>query len=181
MSGKRIKWTPEEDTELRAAYAKSSFKGRLLAIRALAERKGVAVYCCWNRARRIGCILLTNNHRRWSKPDEEILAAYAGKIPPSRIAKIMHRSEHAIHVRLSRMAISGQVKEKGYTRGDLADLMGMDERTLRALLKKYRMPTNLFGNFSESAVQLWIWDHMEEMELRKFDQPWLKAMLRRAA
>lgn len=181
MSGKRIAWTTEEDTELRAAYAKSSFRGRLLAIRALAERKGIAVYCCQRHARKVGCVLLTNNCRRWSNADEEILAAYAGKIPPSRIAKIMHRSDHAIHQRMSRMSLSGQVRERGYTRKELADLMGMDERTLRALLKKYRMPTNLFGNFSESSVQLWIWDHMEEMELRKFDQPWLKAILRKVA
>ncbi len=55
------------------------------------------------------------------------------------------------------------------------------QHTLASLLKRFPMTTNLAGNFSEDEVQLWLWDHIEDLELRKMTQQRLKAMLQRAA
>lgn len=177
----KVSWTEEEDEELRRIYAMSHAGRSAAALRKLAVAKGVRLTHCRNRASTLGLARVAGGRRRWTQAEIENLRAYAGELTVRRIARILGRTESSVTCRLHLMELSGRAKDRGYLRYQLADLMGVDLETLRKLLKRFPMKTNVLGNFSESDVQLWIFDHLEELELRKFNQDWLKTMLKGAA
>lgn len=177
----KVSWTREEDEELKRIYAISHAGRSAAALRKLAARKLVRTSHCRTRARALGLTRVGGWRRGWTQAELENLRAYAGQRTARQIARILGRTEASVTCRLHLMKLSGQVKDRGYTRYQLADLMGIDLATLRGLVKRYPLKTNSLGNFSESDVQLWIFDHLEELELRKFNQDWLKSMLKGAA
>lgn len=181
MGSKRVHWTTEEDMELRRIYALSKAGQSSKGLAQLAQRKRCSKENCRKRAEILGIQRVAGAHRRWTALEIENLKQYAGRITTRKIARILGRSQEAVNVQLSRLEVSGRVKERGYTRVELGDLMGIDLDTLRAFLKRFPMPVNLLGNFAGSEVQLWIWDHLEDLELRKMNQAWLKSMLRKVA
>lgn len=177
-----IPWSEEDDAELRRIYAISSHGAASAALKAFAERKGIDRKACRNRAYKLHLTRVAGGHRIWTKTERENLHHYAGKIPAWKIAKILGRSDDSVKSQIYLMGLTARVEDRGYTRLQIAELMGVDlGYTLRKLLRKFPIRTNGLGNFSCSDVQLWIWDHLEEFELRKFNQEWLKAILRRAA
>lgn len=177
----KIRWLGEEDEELRRIYALSKAGPAAAALRRLAEQKGVAPRNCRDRAHHLGLSRTKLGRRRWTVKELEALKQYAGRITVGKIARLLRRTDDAVIQRLHRLALSGRVKERGYMRIELADCLGVDLETLRGLLKRFPLGENLLGNFKEDDVQLWVWDHLEDLELRKMDQAWLKAILRRAA
>jgi hypothetical protein len=180
-TGLKLQWTEEEDRELRRIYAMSRAGQSSAALRKLADRKGVKLERCRNRAATLGLSRVAGRHRRWTTVEDENLEAYAGRLPVRKIARILARTDEAIINRLHLRKLSGRVKDRGYMRTELAECLGLDIDTLRALLKRFPLEANLLGNFAEADLQLWVWDHLEDLELRKCNQAWLKAMLRRPA
>ena len=183
MSGRtRVEWTEEDTEELRRIYSISNAGRAARAIHEFALRKGIRAAQIRRRARTLGFARIAGEHRPWTQAERENLRTYVGRLPIYRIAKILARSPDAVDREITRQRLSRRVRERGYTKTELADLLGVDrDRTLREMLTRWPMKANLFGNFSQQEVQLWVWEHLEEIELRKCNQPWLKGLLKEAA
>jgi len=178
----RISWSAEDDAEIRRIYAISSHGLAAAALKKFAMRKGVRTRECRRRARMLGIVRVRRNHRPWSEVEDENIRQYAGRLPVWRIAKILGRSEESVICRMHLLEQSARVKDRGYTREELAQLMGIDRGdTLRLLLQRWPIKVNSLGNFAPCEVQMWVFDHLEHLELRKFDQTFLKAMIRECA
>lgn len=178
----KAEWTEEEISELRRIYGISSPGAAARALAEFSRRKGLSPTRVRRRARTLGFARIAGEHRPWTQAERENLRAYVGRLPVYRIAKILARSPDAIDREITRQKLGRRVRERGYTKTELADLLGVDQdRTLRQMLLRWPMKANLFGNFSQHEVQLWIWEHIEEIELRKCNQPWLKGILKEAA
>lgn len=180
MSG-WIQWTAEEDEAIRQAYAQGLYARHTAAVKALATRKGTSVRQVRYRACKLGLTRHLRGNKPWKPDEEKQLRELGGKVSTTYIAKLLGRSVASVSVRLSRMELKGRVVERGYTRYELCDLMGINNRTLQTLLEKRPMTPNRFKNFSRAEVQMWIFDLLEVLELRRFDQDFLKQMLKGAA
>jgi hypothetical protein len=179
---KPVVWTAEEEAELKRIYAISIAGRAARAIHELAKTKGISAAQVRRRARTLGFARVAGEHRPWTQAERENLRAYVGRLPVYRIAKILARSPDAVDREITRQRLSRRVRERGYTKTELADLLGVDrDYTLKVMLGRWPMKSNLFGNFSQEEVQLWIWEHLEEIELRKCNQPWLKGLLKEVA
>ena len=174
-----VEWTAADDEELRAAYAQGLFARHTLAVRTLATRMGITVKRVQHRARRLG--LTGQRGRPWTSAEDAKLRTWAGKVSAARMAKQLNRSVTAVQIRLSRLDLKERVEERGYRQYELYELMGITERTFLKLLEIRPMERNRFHNFSRAEVQLWIYDLLEHLELRRFDQEFLKRMLKGAA
>jgi hypothetical protein len=179
---KPITWTAEEDAELRRIYSLSSAGLAAAAMKKLAASKAVPSYAIRQRAGRLGISRTLGRHRRWTEAELDNLKAYAGRISVRRIARILARTERSVRHMIETLEMSARARNRGYTRLQLSELMGIDiDCTLKTLIMRHPMKMNEFGNFSEAEVALWLWEHMDEIELRKCDQLWLKRMLKEAA
>lgn len=177
----RVEWTEGDTEELRRIYSLSHAGRAARAIHELALRKGIRAAQVRRRARALGFARIAGEHRPWTQAERENLRAYVGRLPVYRIAKILARSPDAVDREITRQRLSRRIRERGYTKTELADLLGVDrDRTLKEMLARWPMKANLFGNFSQAEVQTWFWDHLEEIELRKCNQPWMKALLKEA-
>ena len=174
-------WTGEEDAELKRIYAISSAGRSARAIRDFAARKGISPSQVRRRARTIGLARIAGEHRPWTAAERENLKAYVGRLPIYRIAKILARSPDAVDREISRQRMSRRVRERGYTKTEFAELLGVDSSTLNAMLDRWPMEKNALGNFAKSEAALWLWEHIDHIELRKCDQCWLKEILKEAA
>lgn len=177
----RIQWTPEDDDELRRVYSISSASRAAVALEKLATAKHISRRRCWERACLMGLSRADGRGRRWTQAEDENLRAYAGRLTVRRIARVLGRTDYSVIARMDHLELSARVRDRGYTRGELSDRMGLDRDGLRKLLENWPMTTNLIGNFANADVQLWIFEHLEELELRRMDQSWLKRILKEAA
>ena len=176
---RKVQWTAEEDAELKRIYSLSSAGQAAAAIVRLASAKAITPNQVRWRARKMGITRVVGSRRPWSQAERENLKAYAGRISANRIANILGRSVNSVKIEIRRQQLSRRVRERGYTRGQLADLLGIDRGSpLSDLLMRFPMKTNPFGNFSKDEVALWVYEHMEHIEFRKCDQSWLKEMLK---
>lgn len=97
MSGPKVPWPPEDDAELRKAYAIADHLQASAAMHRLAKRKGVVIERLHSRARTLGIGRVCRAHRDWTQAEIENLEQYAGPdIPPSAFAGaiILGASEH---------------------------------------------------------------------------------------
>jgi DNA-binding CsgD family transcriptional regulator len=177
----RLQWTAEEDQALRDAYAQGLYARHTVAMKALAVRKGTSVSRCRYRALKLGLTRHQRGGKPWTATEQKMLREMAGKFSASRIALKLGRSVAAVNMCMSRLELQGRVINRGYRRYELCALMGITERTFYALLKDRAMERNRFGNYSKAEVQMWIFELLEQLELRRFDQDFLKQMLKGVA
>lgn len=171
-------WTPELDAELRRIYAIPHAARKAIALRRIAESVGISTRRFHRRAASLG---LARSKRRWTDAEVHNLRQFAGIKTPYQIARILDRTVESVHMQLYLLHLSGRVRGQGYGIYELADLLGVASHTLNSKLQRWPINRNVHGRFWESDVQLWLWEHLDDFDLRPMNQAWLKKMLKEVA
>ncbi len=119
----KYEWTSTRDQLLRDAYA-SKKTGR---IRRVAHALGWPV---WVVKRRANALELCHKPQRpWTIADQRFLLDHAGRWPLARLARRLHRSQNAVHLKLCRLQIAQRFRD-GYTLSDVALGFGVDDHVV---------------------------------------------------
>jgi DNA-binding CsgD family transcriptional regulator len=177
---RRIAWTPEIETKIRTAYAMSSKHAKATALRRIAFDHEMDVANIYDRAQTLGIQKVTGMRRPWTEAEVQNLTYYAGKVPLKRIAAILGRSLNSVAHRMRLLKLSSAIVDRGYTRAELADVMGIAPATVAGWIQRKKLALNLCGLINETEVVNFLCENLEELELRQMDQCWLKQILRMA-
>lgn len=172
---------PADDEELRRIYSLPCRTDRVLALRKFAESKSKTPRICSNRAVVLG---IASSRRRWSDAEYRNITRYAASHPPRAIARIVGRSERSVKRELLLLRKLGRVRSDGYTVHMLAGFMGINPETLARLVQRWPMNGRKWSKwqkFPSCDVQVWLWEHIDDLDLRPMDQVWLKRMLKEVA
>lgn len=172
----RMIWTPEQDAELKRIYALASYGRRVAALKKFAQAQWTTSRNCSNRAVVLG---IARHWRPVTPTERQNIAMYAATKPPKVIAKILGRGERTICNEL-RLLRKPPIKD-GYSVEALADLMGIQGETLAGLLKRWPIEKNKHQKLPSCDVQVWIWEHLDDLDVRPMSQGWLKRMLKEVA
>ena len=133
-------WRAEEDELLRKGYGAGA-AGKRNAIRELLKRHPEwPSSTIWKRAAKLGIAhkrAKRGEERRllrWSGDEDQKLLSLAGEKKPSVIAKMLHRSPHAVSCRLASLGKKARVHYDGYARRALAEELHMGRHTIQRLI-----------------------------------------------
>jgi hypothetical protein len=137
---RRCVWDVEDDEVLRKGYESGASEKRK-AIRTILNRHPEwPSSTIWKRAARLGLVTkrtMRGEERRllrWSEDDDRRLLSLAGEKKPGVIAKILHRSEHAVCCRLAWLGKRTRVHHDGYARRALAEELHMGRQTIQRFI-----------------------------------------------
>jgi hypothetical protein len=171
---KRV-WTAEQDAELRRIYAAGPRKCELtIEIRRLITSWRLPRQVIVRRANTLG-LKIMGGRSRWSAADDQFLREHHGEHQPSWLAKRLGRSYYGTICRLRALGLSGRMTE-GYSADDLERCFGVTARLVSkweslGWIKRHE------GRFSHTVVRRFIREHLQEIPLKRADEPWLKGML----
>jgi hypothetical protein len=140
LAMRRCVWGAEDDELLRRGYG-SGASGKRKVIRELLRRHPEwPSSTIWKRAAKLGLIAQRTRRgeerrlQRWSEADDRKLLSLAGEKRPGVIAKLLHRSEHAVRCRLAWLGKKTRVHYDGYARRALAEELHMGRHTIQRLI-----------------------------------------------
>jgi hypothetical protein len=175
MLRKKYNWTPEIDTRLRDIYATSASRRQFTAsIRTLMAESGISRAMLHSRAARLGLRFISK--RNWTHYEDQWLADNAGKLPIRRMAVILGRSKESISCQMQRLELSERW-ESGYSIQALAGLLGCSEITVKSWQRRGWLIMR-YGRFPARTVRDFLSWHLEEVNLRRADDAWIKRQLR---
>lgn len=167
---------PELLERLQLAYAANRWE-LSAAIRRLGKETGWPRWMFTAEARRRGWGRL-HVCKRWTIAEEDYLREHLGGMAVSAIARRLHRSVESAQDKARALRLSMRVRD-GYTLEDLGEVFGAPAYRVRSwarrgLLGKWP-PTN--GRVDDHTVVRFIMRHGNEIDLRRVEQVWFKAMV----
>jgi hypothetical protein len=166
--------TRDREDQLRQAYKRARTKPELSQeITRLASSWGVPRSTITNQALKLGISLLS--WKEWTVEENAYLEEHAGEMSIKRIAKTLKRSPDSVKHQIHRLQLSGEVT-KGYSMRQLQELLGVKHTRVQMWLSKgwLRMEHE---RVTESSIQKFLFQRMDEYSFRNCDEPWLKGML----
>ena len=137
---RRRVWSPEDDQRLRKGYESGATEKRSVIRELLKRHPGLPSSAIWKRAASLGLVRKRSKRGeerrlyRWSEADDRKLLSLAGEKEVRIIARILHRSEHAIRCRLAWLGKKTRVHYDGYARRFLAEELHMGRQTIQRLI-----------------------------------------------
>jgi hypothetical protein len=137
---RRYVWGVEDDELLRKGYESGASEKRRVIRTILNRHPEWPSNTIWKRAARLGLVpkrARRGEERRllrWSEDDDRKLLSLAGEKKPGVIAKMLHRSEHAVCCRLAWLGKRARVHHDGYSRRALAEDLHMGRQTIQRLI-----------------------------------------------
>lgn len=188
IRGRRRKWISNEsiDRELRRIYHERLGKhgSEIPCLRSYGERIGWPKWALMRRARQLG--FGRTKELPWSDHELRVLRQWAWMNPKNIQKKLdqagFHRTETAIHLKLQRLRLKGNLQ--GYSATALAQCFGVDShcvtrwirlRYLKATLRQTDRTTQQGGDsffIQDHDVRAFILKHPTVFDIRKVDQLW---------
>lgn len=137
---RRYVWGAEDDELLRKGYESGASEKRKVIRELLKRHPEWPSNTIWKKAARLGLVpkrARRGEERRllrWSEDDDRKLLSLAGEKKPSVIAKILHRSEHAVCCHLAWLGERTRVHHDGYSRRALAEDLHMGRQTIQRFI-----------------------------------------------
>lgn len=137
---RRSVWSSEDDELLRVGYGAGAAEKRNAIQELLKKHPDWPSSAVWKRAAKLGIThkrTKRGEERRfqhWSEDEDQKLLSLAGEKRPSVIAKMLHRSPHAIRCRLAWLGKKTRVHYDGYARRALAEELHMGRHTIQRLI-----------------------------------------------
>ena len=181
---KRWLWTEAEIAELRRVYQTEPDRG---AINTLAQRLGKPRHIVCAQAAKQGLRAPRFASSPWSSAEEAILRNHAHRHPRTIARHLRHagfkRSETAIAVHRKRRCLDTTDPDH-YTAHALAQLMGVDGKTVTRWIEREGLPAKRRGTarseaqggdhwwINRRALRTWIASHAVLVDLRKVERFW---------
>lgn len=192
--GVKYRFTPEQDEEIRKAYAEQVNMRRAVIVRALAEKFGVPRWRVSRHALALGLLAVmrgVENTRFWSEKEKEIVRANT-HITLSNIRKKLKkagfdRSENAIKIFILRNI--GQKPKGHYSATSLAKLLGIDSHTIARWIRQRILKARHVGTMRKPQqggdsweigsedVREFLIKYVALVDFRKLDKFWLVELL----
>jgi hypothetical protein len=137
---RRCVWDAEDDELLRKGYESGASEKRKVIRELLKRHPEWPSSTIWKRAAKLRLVhkrARRGEERRllrWSEDDDGKLLSLAGEKKPGVIAKILHRSEHAVCCRLAWLGKRTRVHHDGYSRRALAEDLHMGRQTIQRFI-----------------------------------------------
>lgn len=182
---RRHSWTTELDALLERGYRTGPAR-RSAAIDCVQHLTGWPRHACWDRAHKLGLAHVCSMRlRRWSTTDDRLLVGLAGDKNVRTIAKKLNRSVAAVRTRLRRIKASSVRVRDGFTKTELARLVGRRPRTVQQwidlgwLRGRYEGKLRRDDTFriSESNFREFWRSHPEEVPLHRWSREGLEWLL----
>ena len=159
----RHRWTEEEDDVVRNNYA-----GTHASRDAIALRLGVTTYAVTGRVAKLGLAKITDR-QRWDPHQDERLRDLLEKHPPSRVAKLMKRSENSIVVRARRIGASRRDRFGWYTKAEVCQILGKDHKWVQRRIDDESLKASWHHGHQPQSKGMAAW-HIEQSALKDFLQ-----------
>jgi DNA-binding CsgD family transcriptional regulator len=170
---KRFHWTAELDEMLRRAYKQARSRRELSAsLDDMERRTGFSRPAILSHA---ADLCLNAPRKSWSQREMGLLAEVAGTLSKASIARKLGRSYWSVKGAFARLEFSARVVE-GFTREDVAGLLGVSPKTVRAWIKAGWLFVR-GGRITESSLRRFLCEHSEEYSLSRVDETWFKGMV----
>jgi len=174
---RKYHFTPELHDELRRAYCGRRHE-LTAALHKLAWQTGWPRDVLKREAQRLG-ITRASSQRAWSEADLAYVREKVGVVSVNQIARHLRRSKASVTAKAERLRLSRRPQE-GYTLTDLSEVFGESRHKVRRWMDR-----GLFGKVhkhggrrvTEKNVLRFIRDHYYEIDLRRVDDKWFKAMV----
>lgn len=137
---RRAVWSAEDDQCLRDGYGSGPSAKRQAISELLKRHPDWRPHLVWKRAAKLGLVRREGRRgeerrrSRWSENDDRILLNLAGDRRLGAIARILHRSEHAVCCRLASLGKRTRVQHDGYARRTLCQELHMGRATIQRLI-----------------------------------------------
>lgn len=178
-------WTEADLAELTRVYRAAPDRG---AINALARRLDKPRAVVTAKAMNLGLIVPRFAPAPWTAAEEDLLRQYAHLCPRRialRLRRAVHpaRSETAVAVRRKALHLDSADPDH-YTAGALAQLMGVDGKTVTRWIEREGLPATRRGTarvksqggdhwwISRRTLRTWIASHAQLVDLRKVERYW---------
>ena len=185
-SRRKYTHTDESDTLIRQAYHRWIEYGNRRSIPGVAAKLGWPKYVITKRGRELG--LARTKEKPWTPTEEAILEDWGWMSVP-RIARRVReagykRSETAIHLKMKRMKIKGNLD--GWCMRGLSQALGVDDKKIAVWIKRGFLKAKDTGVVvgknekvfvASKDVRHFILDHPDEIELARIDKFWLLSVL----
>ncbi|HTV07781.1 MAG TPA: hypothetical protein VMD97_01895 [Candidatus Aquilonibacter sp.] len=171
----KYSFTPERDALLREAYAqktRQALSEKLAAFRKLTNIPTESVK--W-RCRILG-LRFEAERKPWSSAELTLLLDMAGEHPVSAIAQRLGRTHNAVKLKLCKLGHSCRVSHDGFTVSELAVALGVHAATVNRWTMRGRMKP-YGGIYSTATVRRFLREHLQDLNLARCDQEWLKGEL----
>lgn len=175
-SFRKYHFTDATDKAIRVAYSDAtSRKDFSKRVEAICEVHGWPRHVIYFRAQTLG---LTNGFRNpWSAKDIGYLKLHAGTKSLDRIAQELGRSYESTKAQASALRLKTKVWT-GYSLRDVCELFSIHRRKLWDWSKLGWLTVDAEGRYTHAALQRFLRDHMDVIDLRRIEPNWLKETLR---
>src|SRR5205807_6998048 len=170
---KRFSWTAGLDQELQLVYKEARTRRELSEnLDRFQKWSGFTRIVVLARATQLG---ISDQRKRWTPEEIEILSETAGSLSKSAIARKLKRSYWSVKAECSKLQISSRLRE-GYSRADIEFLLGAGSRSVRRWIALGWLRVQ-DGRVTEPSVTRFLREHPEEYRLRRVDEAWFKGLL----
>jgi len=174
LPAKKFHWTDGFDAALKRAYQTARGREELIRNITFLERlTGFPRFVIIGRAAALGVARM--KQRAWTPAEIERLRGLAGCLGRRAIARRLGRSEYSVKAELRKLRLSLQFRN-GYTRGDLASVLGASPKTVRRW-EHVGWLTTIDDRFPEQAIRKFLLNHPDQYQLARVDEAWFKGIV----
>ncbi len=175
-SFRKYHFTDATDEEIRVAYSDAESRQDFsLRIKAICEAHGWPRHAIYYRAHTLG---LTNGFRNpWSAKDIGYLKLHAGTKSLDKIAQELGRSYESTKAQAMILHLKTKVWT-GYSLRDVCNVFSIHRRKLWEWAQLGWLTVDAEGRYTHAALQRFLRDHMDVLDLRRIEPTWLKETLR---
>lgn len=173
---RKYHFTDATDEAIRVAYSDAESRQDFSArVKVICETHGWPRHVIYYRAQSLG---LTNGFRNpWSAKDVAYLRLHAGTKSLDKIAQELGRSYESTKAQASALQLKTKVWA-GYSLRDVCSLLSIHRRKLWEWAELGWLKVDAEGRYTHAALQRFLRDHMDVLDLRRIEPSWLKETLR---
>ena len=174
MAVKKFHWTEALDAALKRAYQTARGREELSRNISFLERlTGFPRFAITSRAAVHGVARM--KRRTWTPFEIERLRELVGTGGRKIIARKLGRTEYSVKAELRKLNLSLQFRD-GYTRADLACVLGASPKTVRRW-EQIGWLTAVNGHLTEPAIRKFLLHHPDQYQLARVDEAWFKGIV----
>lgn len=176
LTKRKFPFTPEWDEMLRRGYREARTKADISdVISHMARVTGYKRYLIGFQAKRLGLVFI--RQRAWTAEEIEQLREMAGTMYVRRIAQKLRRSDLSVKCKLHELGVRNEMFDS-YSVVQLSQVFGVNHQKVDRWIAKGWLSVDADKRVPEAAVVRFVRNHLDEIELRRVDEPWLKGVLR---